>query len=80
MCSARQIRFLLKSIVFMVCEHEYMNSICTLPQLLRLVMALTPPNHNANNFEIKSPDDESSGFKIMHYNIESYLLLCLCIL
>jgi hypothetical protein len=53
----------------MVCEHEYMNSICTLPQLLRLVMALTPPNHNANNFEIKSPDDETSGFKIMHYNI-----------
>ena len=57
-----------------------MNSICTLPQLLRLVMALTPPNHNANNFEIKSPDHDSSGFKIMHYNIESYLLLCICIL
>jgi hypothetical protein len=25
MCSARWIRFILKSIAFMVCEHEYMN-------------------------------------------------------
>jgi hypothetical protein len=49
----------------MVCEHEYMNSICILPQLLRLVMALTPRNHNANDFEIK--------------RIMSHLVLKLCI-
>jgi hypothetical protein len=44
-------RFLLKLIVFMVCEHEYMNMHTPPPsQLLCFVTALTPPNHNAKQF------------------------------
>ena len=46
----------------MVCEHEYEYAPS---QLLRLVMALTPPNHNQNNFEIK--------------RMMSHLVLKLCI-
>jgi hypothetical protein len=56
--------------------HTPHPQLCTPPQLLHLVTALTPPNHNTKQFW-NWKDDESSGFKIMYYNIESYLLLCL---